>query len=76
MNKNMQIYVAIDVLETVTIFNCSSVGEAVTEIISFHGEIHIVSCQRRPERRAAHPVLGRKCCESGLLPVRRPRAPR
>lgn len=38
VNKDMQMYVDINVLEMVTIFSFSSVWEAVIEIISFHGK--------------------------------------
>lgn len=55
---DMQIYVAIYVIEMVTIFNCSSVGEAVIEIISFHGEERHPHCvlleKTREENRMSH----------------------
>jgi len=63
-------------LEMVIDFNCSSVWEAVTERISFHGEEQHMCfvLPRRPDRRTARLLLSMKWQECGLLPAPRLRA--
>lgn len=65
VNKDMQMYVDIHVLETVTVFSFSSVWEAVIEIISFHGEEQHTYFVLPEKTRGL--VLSRKCYESRLL---------